>query len=150
MIQSAGIVVIDWNTSEPSVLCVRAYANWDFPKGKVDEGETIVQAAARELQEETGMVVGKDASLAGVAAPSVVYGKGKKTKVATYFIADRTSDTEPFLPVRPELGKPENDEYRWVPVFQLQNLMPPRLFPVVVYVQDWAGEQLSKAESKDA
>ncbi len=140
MIQSAGVVVVDWAKADtPSALCVRAYANWDFPKGKVDEGESIIEAAVRELMEETSLVVGSDVKLTGSAAPSVTYGKGKKSKTATYFMADRISDTSPFLPVSPELGRPENDEYRWVPVTELSSLMPARLSPVVAYIQDWTG-----------
>lgn len=137
MIQSAGVAVIDWSGNEPSVLCVRAYSNWDFPKGKVDPGETLLQAAARELKEETGISVGRDAELSGVSAPSVTYGKGKKAKTATYFLADRISDTEPYLPISPELGRPENDEYRWIPVSKLNSVMPPRLTPVVNYITTW-------------
>jgi len=137
MIQSSGIIVIDWASKVPTALCVRAYANWDFPKGKVEEGESLLQAGVRELLEETSISVGSDAHLAGVSAPSVTYGKGAKAKTATYFLADRISRSEPFLPVSPELGKPENDEYRWVPVPALQSIMPGRLAPVVSYVQDW-------------
>ena len=41
MIQSAGVAIVDLNledpTAEATVLCVRAYANWDFPKGQLEE-----------------------------------------------------------------------------------------------------------------
>jgi 8-oxo-dGTP diphosphatase len=32
------------------------YDDWSLPKGKVDPGESDEQAAAREIQEETGIV----------------------------------------------------------------------------------------------
>ena len=51
MTQSAGVVVVDWRKPEPLILCVRAYSNWDFPKGVVEKGESLVQAAIRELME---------------------------------------------------------------------------------------------------
>jgi len=34
---------------------LRAYRNWDFPKGLVEEGETPLAAARREVAEETGI-----------------------------------------------------------------------------------------------
>jgi 8-oxo-dGTP pyrophosphatase MutT (NUDIX family) len=138
MIQSAGIVVIDWGPVEPAALCVRAYSNWDFPKGKVDPGESLLQAAIRELQEETSIKTPADVTLTRGVAPSVTYGRGKRAKTATYFIGNRASDTTPFLPPSPELGRPENDEYRWVPISQLSQLMPPRLSPVVSFLINWA------------
>lgn len=141
MIESAGVVVLDWATVEPTVLCVRAYSNWDFPKGRLEPGESRVQAAVRELFEETELRVPGDVQLVGVSGPSITYGSGKKTKTATYFIGDRVSRVSPFLPVSPELGRPENDEFRWVPVSQLADLVPPRLAPVVAFVTDWVEKQ---------
>jgi bis(5'-nucleosidyl)-tetraphosphatase len=137
MIQSAGIVVLDWSGSEPTALCVRAYANWDFPKGKLDGNETRIAAAVRELEEETSLNVPNDVKLVGIQAPSITYGKGRQAKTATYFIGDRVSNKQPFLPISPELGKPENDEYRWVPVSELPAMMPWRLGPVTQFVTDW-------------
>jgi len=139
MIQSAGIIVIDNDIQlpEPHVLCVRAYANWDFPKGHVEEGESLINAAVRETQEETTLVADLDLSLVGLNTPSITYGSGDRKKTCTYYIADRTSTKQPYLPVSDELGRPENDEWRWVPVSQLTNLLPARLHPVSDYVRSW-------------
>ena len=123
MKQSAGYIIIDPN--EKTCLCVRAYANWDFPKGLLDEGESHRQAAAREVQEETTLSIGTDyEELTSVPPVVVTYGTGKNQKTATYFFGLRTSYREPFLPVSPELGKPENDEYRWVELQGLISLLP--------------------------
>ena len=138
MIQSAGVIVVDWSEVEPKALCVRAYKNWDFPKGKLDEGESHIAAAIRELHEETTLAIGADAVLVGVNAPPITYGSGSRKKTATYFLADRASAKKPFLPISLELGRPENDEYRWVPIKKLTDIMPPRLTPVIAYVSDWS------------
>lgn len=139
---SAGIIVIDQDTqdSEPTVLCVRAYANWDFPKGQLDPGESYIEAAVRELEEETTLSL-SDIRLVGLKTPSIVYGSGKGKKTALYFLADRTSKKDPFLPVSPELGKPENDEYRWVPASQLKELLSKRLAPIADYVVGWVNDK---------
>jgi 8-oxo-dGTP pyrophosphatase MutT (NUDIX family) len=34
---------------------LRAYRNWDFPKGLVEPGEDPLAAAKREVKEETGL-----------------------------------------------------------------------------------------------
>jgi 8-oxo-dGTP diphosphatase len=39
------------------------YDDWSFPKGKVEQGETDEQAAAREVREETGFDVALGAEL---------------------------------------------------------------------------------------
>ena len=142
MIESAGIAVVDLTlddpTAEPTVLCVRAYANWDFPKGHLEEGETHITAAIRETEEETTLLHGADYILNGPAAGSVIYGSGSKKKQATYYIGMRMSKKDPYLPVSDELGKPENDEYRWVPVSDLHSLMPGRLQDICTAVANWA------------
>ena len=144
MIQSAGVAIVDLNledpTAEATVLCVRAYANWDFPKGQLEKGESHIQAAIREVHEEVSLQHGADYIVSGKAAGSTTYGKGSRQKTATYYIGQRMSDTVPFLPVNPELGKPENDEYRWVPLSGLHDLMPGRLQSICNAIVRWTGE----------
>jgi 8-oxo-dGTP pyrophosphatase MutT (NUDIX family) len=135
--QSAGVIIIDGDR----VLSLRAYENWDFPKGRVEAGESLLDAAVRETEEETTLVSGEDYTLTGDQAPSITYGTGKRVKTATYFIATRKGNKEPFLPVSDELGRPENDEWRWVPLALLDNkdselgvVMSSRLSPVINYI----------------
>jgi len=47
----------EMNKIEVLVLLHRSGNYWGFPKGHANEGETPMQAAARELQEETGLEV---------------------------------------------------------------------------------------------
>jgi 8-oxo-dGTP pyrophosphatase MutT (NUDIX family) len=134
MIESAGVTVIDINSGDPitgpTVLCVRAYANWDFPKGELNGDEVHMQAAIREVEEETTLKHGADYILTGSPIGQVTYGSGAKQKTATYYAGLRMSKTEPYLPVSEELGKPENDEYRWVPLDELKGIMPSRLHKI--------------------
>jgi bis(5'-nucleosidyl)-tetraphosphatase len=143
MIQSAGTIIIDrdQNPLDPHILCLRAYNNWGFPKGKAEPGETKEQTATRETLEETGLESDLDWSFTGEQTPSVTYGSGKKKKTASYFMADRLSEKKPCLPVNPELGHPEHDEWKWVPASQLYDIMPKRLGPVIEYIQQSLGDE---------
>ena len=137
-VQSAGVIVLDWAGREVTALCVSAYGMWDFPKGRLEQGESHLEAAIRELMEETSISIPEDAEIVpGAIAPKIVYSAGNNTKIATYFVAERISRKTPFLPVNPELGMPENNAFRWIPVSKLHKMMPARLAPVVSYVEDW-------------
>ncbi len=118
----------------PLFLILRAYAHWDFPKGGADAGETPLQAAQREMVEETGI---REFTLAWgeVSMDTEIYASGK---VVTYFPA-RVAKQEITLPVSAELGRPEHDEYRWVSFEEAHALLPPRLIPVLVWARGLAG-----------
>lgn len=53
-VKSCGVLVVKgepWN----SFLLMRHVDRWDLPKGHVDPGETEIETALRELEEETGL-----------------------------------------------------------------------------------------------
>jgi bis(5'-nucleosidyl)-tetraphosphatase len=55
---SAGIVLYCKKQGTPYflLLCHSKGKHWDFPKGKIEQGETVKEAALRELEEETGLI----------------------------------------------------------------------------------------------
>jgi 8-oxo-dGTP pyrophosphatase MutT (NUDIX family) len=56
--KSAGFLLItdDVETEDYSVLLLHYFSgHWDFPKGNIETDETELEAATRELQEETGI-----------------------------------------------------------------------------------------------
>ena len=52
IIHAAGGIV---SNEKDEVLMIFRYGCWDFPKGKVEEGEDWETAAMREVEEETGL-----------------------------------------------------------------------------------------------
>ena len=52
-VQAAGGVVVD---GTGRLLAIKRLGKWDLPKGKVDPGEGIEEAALREVNEECGLV----------------------------------------------------------------------------------------------
>jgi len=51
-IEAAGGIVFNANSH---VLFIKRYGKWDLPKGKVEKGEKIADAAIREVKEECGI-----------------------------------------------------------------------------------------------
>lgn len=123
---SAGVVVI--HTEGPTVryLLLRAYRNWDFPKGLVEPGEQPLDAALREVREETTL----ENLNFDWGTDFVDTGPYNKGKISRYYLA-RSSATQVSLPINPELGFPEHQEARWVSVDIALAMVSPRLLPVI-------------------
>lgn len=123
---SSGVVVVSVIDRKLKFLLLRAYRNWDFPKGLVEAGEEPIDAAVREVREETTL---DDISFdwGTVFMDTGPYNKGK---ISRYYIA-RSKEVRVSLPVNPELGHPEHQEARWVDVDKALAMVSPRLQPVV-------------------
>jgi 8-oxo-dGTP pyrophosphatase MutT (NUDIX family) len=131
MILSAGAVVVRKDSRGWRFLFLRAYRNWDFPKGEVKPGERPLSAARREVREETGL---KDLSFPwGLDFKETEPYLGGR-KIARYYLA-RTESAEVRLSAGPELGRPEHNEYRWLSSAQLARLAPERLKPVIAWAR---------------
>ena len=127
--RAAGAVVLRRTDRGVRLLVLRAYRNWDFPKGMVEPGESELDAARREVAEETGLA-DLDFPFGDVHCETLPYALGK---VARYYLAE-TDQAAVELPVSPELGRPEHHEWRWVSFDEAEEVLPPRLARVL----DWA------------
>ena len=123
---SAGVVVVSLAETELKFLLLRAYRNWDFPKGLVETGEEPIDAARREAREETTL---EDLCF-DWGFGFMDTGPYNNGKISRYYIA-RSPETRVRLPVNPELGAPEHHEARWVDFEKALSMLSPRLEPVV-------------------
>lgn len=133
MISSAGVVVVRREKDDWKYLFLRAYKNWDFPKGIAQSGEKPLETAKREVREETG-ITHLNFRWGAVSKETLPYFSGGK-KIARYYIAE-TSESQVTLSVNPELGKPEHHEYRWLPYEEIKRLSPKRLLAVIQWAHD--------------
>ncbi|HXU37627.1 MAG TPA: NUDIX hydrolase [Blastocatellia bacterium] len=93
-ILAAGGIIIDESGASRRVLLVHRpqYDDWTFPKGKLDPGETVEEAAVREVREETGLKCRIIRKLAVARYLSRKCRKGRLIpKVVHYFLMERSS-----------------------------------------------------------
>ena len=132
---SAGVIPVLKNQN--LFLLLRAYRYWDFPKGIVEAGEDPLEAAKRELLEESGL-----------ANPKFKWGnefieteRYSYGKIARYYLAEVASE-KISITENPVSGRREHDEYRWVTYDEASKLLVPRVRRVL----EWAQARLNDRE----
>jgi len=78
-------------------------APWGIPKGKLEDGEKPIEAAVREVEEETGFIVENPEKL--IYLGSSVY-KNKKKTIHVFLAKTELNDDKPIL-------NSENSKYCW-------------------------------------
>lgn len=129
--RSAGVVVVRRHAGGWHCLVLRAFAYWDFPKGGIEEGEAPLAAAIREVAEESGLA-GLVFRWGEAFLETAPYSGGK---VARYYVAESPAGVV-VLPVSPELGRPEHDEFRWVAFGTARGMLVPRVQRIARWAED--------------
>lgn len=104
VIRAAGVVLLR-EGPEVCVLHRPRQNDWSLPKGKLDPGESTVEAARRETIEETGSDV-----VLGVPLRTQKYLVDGRPKTVHYWVGRQRAGGPGFTPNK------EIDELRWVPV----------------------------------
>lgn len=138
-IQSAGVIVVRFESNKPYFLLLRAYDFWDFPKGKIEYKETKIQAAIREVSEESGIC---DLSFDWGRVYYETEPFGRNNKVVYYFVAS-TENKEVFIENNPITGFAEHQEYRWVSYDEAMILTKQRIQKALL----WAVKRMKIFES---
>jgi bis(5'-nucleosidyl)-tetraphosphatase len=126
--RSAGVVIVRRTASGWRYLLLRAYRNWDFPKGVVEPGEQPLVAARREVREETGLTE-LHFDWGEVFRETPRYAGNK---IARYYLAAAPTG-EVALPVNPQLGHPEHQEFRWLDYAAAHERLVPRLQAILAW-----------------
>ena len=131
---SCGVVLARQTSAGWSTLMLRAYHHWDFPKGIREPGEQPLDAAMREVQEETSI---DDLSF-DWGDRFFETGPYSRGKVARYYIA-RTTQEEVEMGISPETGVPEHHEWRWVSFDEAYDIGSPRVRQIVQWARQIIG-----------
>jgi len=103
-LEKAGAILIRERNGNLEVLLGhrdREFDDWTFPKGKVEDGETVEETAIREVREETGFEITLLEKI-----PEIYYEFGGNTVKMTIFLGNITSGKEKI--------SWENDKLKWI------------------------------------
>lgn len=113
VIEAAGGLVFN---KDKELLAIFRRGHWDLPKGKIEKGETIREAAVREVQEETGIKEIKLKDKLGITYHTYSTKKHKRVLKVSHWYKMKTQDTKVTPQVEEDIEKVE-----WVDLSAFMN-----------------------------
>jgi len=117
-ISASGIIVFRNKNNYPEILGLvalpkhrkRSKGKYDVPKGRIDEGETPIQAARRECYEESGL----EPKIININNP-VINGP------LCLWIGEVSPDDDVVLAANPYTGEHEHEGYEWLTIKKMKS-----------------------------
>jgi 8-oxo-dGTP pyrophosphatase MutT (NUDIX family) len=101
---------------------------WEPIKGGINDGENWINAALRELKEESGIVPKTNPELVNIIDDELDTKQGKKTKIKGHVTYCYVAGIKPSINIQEEEnGELEHDEYKWISLEESGNekIWPP-------------------------
>lgn len=146
LLKSCGVLIVRGDPIEEFLLMKHA-DRWDLPKGHVDPGETEMECALRELEEETGIQYGDielDAKFRYWSRYSLPMNDRRhpgQKKELIVFLARLVNDVE--IQVTEHLG------YEWFPWKPPHDIQAKTINPVLAAVLDHIREAENSSDDID-
>jgi 8-oxo-dGTP pyrophosphatase MutT (NUDIX family) len=137
--KSCGVVVCrkDEKGENEVLLVLRNEGFWEFPKGKIEEGENCFDTAKREVFEETGIFCNKEMKKLISIEYSFLRNGNKVNKVVDFFLHFLTEKQ------KVKIDKSEIADFVWV---DIENAFKKITYPEMKKVAKKAKAVLSKTD----
>jgi len=122
-ISSAAIII---HNNKILICKANNHDRWDFPKGCIEEDESLLNAAIREAYEETGITLKIEECIR--TFPPVKYQKGKKDlSFSVFVLKDNTGIPDELACISTYEYKgmefKEVDKYKWIAPAEIENFL---------------------------
>ena len=131
-ISASGIIVFRNKNNYPEILGLvalpkhrkRSKGRYDLPKGRIDEGETPLQAARRECYEESGL----EPKIININNP-VINGP------LCLWLGEVRPDDDVVLTANPHTGEYEHEGYEWLTIKKMKKNCLNYIRPFIIEVE---------------
>jgi 8-oxo-dGTP pyrophosphatase MutT (NUDIX family) len=127
-ISAAGILVFRNNNNNPQILGLvalpkhrkRSKGRYDIPKGRIDEGETAIEAAFRECAEECGL------------RPKIITDEPMTNGPLAVWLGEVDTTEEVVLGENPYTGELEHEGFEWLTISKMKKNCLNYLRPFII------------------